>query len=59
MMINPVMPIVFWLAALDAGKLTGVWATVLGGLAHMIMGKCRSWNCFRNTNRTNNRWKWI
>ena len=38
MMINPVMPIVFWLAALDAGKLTGVWATVLGGLAHMIMG---------------------
>lgn len=38
MMINPVMPIVFWLAALDAGKLTGVWATVLGGMAHMIMG---------------------
>lgn len=38
MMINPVMPIVFWLAALDAGKLTGVWATILGGLAHMIMG---------------------
>lgn len=38
MMINPVMPIVFWLAALDAGKLIGVWATVLGGLAHMIMG---------------------
>lgn len=38
MMINPVMPIVFWLAALDAGKLTGVCATVLGGLAHMIMG---------------------
>lgn len=38
MMINPVMPIVFWLAALDAGKLTGVWATMLGGLAHMIMG---------------------
>ena len=38
LMINPVMPIVFWLAALDAGKITGVWATVLGGLAHMIMG---------------------
>lgn len=38
MMINPVMPIVFWLAALDAGKITGVWATVLGGLSHMIMG---------------------
>ncbi|WP_291255516.1 DUF4311 domain-containing protein [Fusobacterium sp.] len=38
MMINPVMPIVFWLAALDAGKITGIWATVLGGLSHMIMG---------------------
>ena len=38
LMINPVMPIVFWLAALDAGKITGVWATVLGGMAHMIMG---------------------
>ena len=24
LMINPVMPIVFWLAALDAGKITGV-----------------------------------
>lgn len=38
LMINPVMPIVFWLAALDAGKITGVWATMLGGAAHMIMG---------------------
>ncbi len=38
LMINPVMPIVFWLAALDAGKRTGVWATILGGAAHMIMG---------------------
>ncbi|MGB6127248.1 MAG: DUF4311 domain-containing protein [Psychrilyobacter sp.] len=38
LMINPVMPIVFWLAALDAGKKTGVWATILGGAAHMIMG---------------------
>lgn len=38
LMINPVMPIVFWLAALDAGKITGVWATVLGGMAHMIIG---------------------
>lgn len=37
-MINPVMPIIFWLAALDAGKRTGVWATVLGGLGHMVMG---------------------
>lgn len=38
LMINPVMPIIFWLAALDAGKVTGVWGTILGGLAHMIMG---------------------
>ena len=37
-MINPVMPIIFWLAALDAGTTTGVWGTILGGLAHMIMG---------------------
>jgi uncharacterized protein (TIGR03580 family) len=38
LMINPVMPIIFWLAALDAGVTTGVWGTILGGLAHMIMG---------------------
>jgi uncharacterized protein (TIGR03580 family) len=38
LMINPVMPIVFWIAALDAGRTTGVWGTVLGGLAHLIMG---------------------
>ncbi|KUO67523.1 MAG: hypothetical protein APF77_14435 [Clostridia bacterium BRH_c25] len=38
LMINPVMPIIFWLAALDAGKITGIWGTMLGGLAHMIMG---------------------
>ncbi|MCL5039264.1 MAG: DUF4311 domain-containing protein [Firmicutes bacterium] len=38
LMINPVMPIIFWLAALDAGKESGIAATILGGLAHMIMG---------------------
>lgn len=38
LMINPVMPMIFWLAALDAGKITGVWSTILGGLAQMIMG---------------------
>lgn len=38
LMINPVMPIVFLLAALDAGKMTGTWAIILGGLAQMIMG---------------------
>lgn len=38
LMINPVMPVLFWLAALDAGVTTGVWGTILGGLSHMIMG---------------------
>lgn len=38
LLINPVMPIIFWLAALDAGRTTGIWATMLGGAAHMIMG---------------------
>ena len=37
-LINPVMPVIFWLAALDAGKRTGFWGTVFGGLAHVIMG---------------------
>lgn len=37
-LINPVMPIVFWMAAMDAGKRTGTWGTVLGGLSHLIMG---------------------
>lgn len=38
LLINTVMPIVFWLAALDAGKRTGIWGTALGGLAQLIMG---------------------
>lgn len=38
LMINPVMPIIFWIAALDAGRTTGVWGTILGGLGHLIMG---------------------
>lgn len=37
-LINPVMPIVFWMAAIDAGKRTGTWSTVLGGLSHLVMG---------------------
>ena len=37
-LINPVMPVIFWLAALDAGKRTGFWGTVFGGLAQVIMG---------------------
>lgn len=38
MMMKTVMPIIFWLAALDAGKKTGIWGTILGGCAQMIMG---------------------
>lgn len=37
-LINLVMPIVFWMAALDAGRRTGVWGTILGGISHLIMG---------------------
>jgi uncharacterized protein (TIGR03580 family) len=37
-MVNIVMPILFWLGALDAGKVTGLWGTVLGGLTQLIMG---------------------
>lgn len=37
-LVNPVMPIVFWMAAVDAGRRTGGWGTVLGGLAHAVMG---------------------
>jgi uncharacterized protein (TIGR03580 family) len=32
------MPIVFWMAAVDAGRRSGIWGTVLGGLAHIVMG---------------------
>ena len=37
-LINPVMPIIFWMAAIDAGHRSGLWGTVLGGLAHLVMG---------------------
>jgi len=37
-LINIVMPIIFILAALDAGKVTGTWGIVLAGLAHLIFG---------------------
>ncbi|QHC22039.1 DUF4311 domain-containing protein [Streptomyces sp. GS7] len=37
-LINPVMPIVFWMAAVDAGRRTGGWGTALGGLAQVVMG---------------------
>jgi uncharacterized protein (TIGR03580 family) len=37
-LLNPIMPLVFWTAAMDSGKRTGIWATVLGGFSHMVMG---------------------
>lgn len=36
--INYVMPMVFWLAALEAGKRTGAYGTILGGMAQLVMG---------------------
>lgn len=38
MLIDIVMPVIFWLAAIDAGRRSGFWGTVFGGCAHMIMG---------------------
>lgn len=38
LMINTVMPIIFVLAAIDSGKITGIWGLVLAGLAQLIMG---------------------
>lgn len=37
-LLNPVMPIIFWLAAMDAGKKTGLWGTVLGGISTLVSG---------------------
>lgn len=37
-LINTVMPVIFWLAPLDAGKRTGFWGTLFGGIAQLIMG---------------------
>lgn len=38
LLVNIVMPVIFWLAAIEAGKKSGFWATIFGGLAQMIMG---------------------
>lgn len=35
-LINTVMPVLFWLAALDAGKRTGFWGTLFGGLSQLV-----------------------
>lgn len=37
-LINPVMPAIFWLAAIDGGKMCGMWATVLGGVSALVTG---------------------
>lgn len=37
-LINIVMPVIFWLAAIDAGHRSGLFGTVFGGLAGLIMG---------------------
>lgn len=37
-LINPVMPAIFWLAAIDGGKTTGLWSTILGGVSALITG---------------------
>jgi len=38
LLVNIVMPVIFWLAAIEAGKRSGFWGTIFGGLAQMIMG---------------------
>lgn len=37
-LLNPVMPGIFWLAAMDAGKTTGLWGTILGGVSALVSG---------------------
>ena len=37
-LLNPVMPAIFWLAAIDAGKTVGIWGTTLGGISALITG---------------------
>lgn len=37
-LINPVMPVIFLLAAIDGGKKTGMWGTVLGGVSALVSG---------------------
>ena len=37
-LLNPVMPAIFWLAAIDAGKSTGLWGSILGGIPALVTG---------------------
>ena len=38
LLINTVMPVIFWLAAIDGGKRSGIFGTIFGGIAQLIMG---------------------
>lgn len=38
LLVATVMPIIFWLAAIDAGRRSGFWGTLFGGLGQLIMG---------------------
>lgn len=38
LLVATVMPVIFWLAALDAGRRSGFWGTLFGGFAQLIMG---------------------
>lgn len=38
LLINTVMPVIFWLAAIDAGQRSGMFGTIFGGIAQLIMG---------------------
>lgn len=38
LLVSTVMPVIFWLAAIDAGRRSGFWGTLFGGLAQLIMG---------------------
>ncbi|WP_392559405.1 DUF4311 domain-containing protein [Orbus mooreae] len=38
LLVATVMPVIFWLAAIDAGRRSGFWGTLFGGLAQLIMG---------------------
>ena len=38
LLINTVMPIIFWLAAIDAGRRSGLFGTIFGGFAALIIG---------------------
>ncbi|MBZ4236360.1 DUF4311 domain-containing protein, partial [Mycobacterium tuberculosis] len=38
LLVNTVVPVIFWVAAIDAGKIFGFWARFFGGGAPRVMG---------------------